>query len=106
MNKILLVFILAFLILGVSEIILAEEFKEGIKLTEGKNVINLSYDFSPIYAADLVKAYPEIATITFSDENQEIGYVNVLGGIGENFVISKNNIYEIITEQEINLNLK
>jgi hypothetical protein len=106
MNKLLLVLIFAFLILGVSEIILAEEFEEGIKITEGKNIVNISYNFSPIYVKDLIKIYPEITTITFNDGNQEIGYVNVLGGIGENFIISENNIYEITTRKEVNLNLK
>jgi hypothetical protein len=99
-------FILIFVILCVSGIIIAEEFKEGIKLIEGKNAINLSLDFNPVYVKDLVKIYPEIQTVTYNDTEQERGYVNVFGGIGDNFVIYPNKIYEITTKQDITLNLK
>lgn len=104
MNKYLLISVFA--ILCISGIILAEDFKEGIKLYEGKNVINMSIEFNPIYVKDLIKIYPEIQTITYNDSEQEMGYVNVFGGIGENFVIFPNKTYEITTKQEITLNLK
>jgi hypothetical protein len=104
MNKYLL--ILIFVIIGISGIIIAEDFKEGIKLAEGKNVINISFEFNPFYVEDLIKIYPEIATVTYNDSKQEFGYVNAFGGIGNNFVIYPNRTYEIITKQEITLNLK
>ncbi|MCX6750038.1 MAG: hypothetical protein NTZ83_01120 [Candidatus Pacearchaeota archaeon] len=106
MNKYFLILLFAVVILGVTGIILAEEFKEGIKLSEGKNIINLSFEFNPLYVEDLVKIYPEIATVTYNESGQEFGYVNVFGGIGENFVIYPNKIYEITTQKEVNLNLK
>jgi hypothetical protein len=106
MNKFLSILTLAIILLGISGIILAEEFKEGIKLSEGKNTINLSFEFSPLYVKDLMILYPEIATATYNESNQEGGYVNVFGGIGENFVIYPNRIYEITAKQEVNLNLK
>ena len=104
MNKYFLISI--FFILCVSGIIIAEDFKEGIKLYEGENTINLSLNFNPIYVGDLVKIYPEIETVTYNDSRQELGYVNAFGGIGNNFVIYPNKIYEITTKQETNLNLK
>ncbi len=105
MNKYLL--ILIFTVLCVSGIIIAEDFKESVELTEGKNLINLSQEFSPLYVEDLVKMYPEITAVTYIDQTEEtFGYVNVFGGIGENFVIYPNLVYEIITKQKITLNLK
>jgi hypothetical protein len=104
MNKYFL--ILIFVILCVSGIIIAEDFREGIKLNEGKNIINISLDFNPLYVKDLIKVYPEIQTVTYNESMQELGYVNVFGGIGDNFVIYPNQIYEITTNQEVNLNLK
>jgi hypothetical protein len=106
MNKFLLTLVFVILIFGISGIIIAEEFKEGIKLSEGKNIINLSFEFSPLYVKDLVLIYPEISTVTYNESNQEWGYVNVFGGIGENFVIYPNKTYEITVKQEVNLNLK
>ena len=106
MNKRLLILFFVLLILGVSGIIIAEEFKEGIKLADGKNLINLSSEFSPLYVGDLVKIYPEIAAVTYDNGEKQVGYVNVFGGVGENFVIYPNTIYEITTKQEVTLNLK
>jgi hypothetical protein len=104
MNKYFL--ILIFIILFASGIIIAEDFKEGVKLTEGKNVVNISTNFNPLYVEDLIKIYPEIETVTYNNSEQELGYVNVFGGIGDNFVIYPNQIYEITTKQEVTLNLK
>jgi hypothetical protein len=106
MNKNLLILTLVLVILGISGVIIAEEFKEGIKLSEGKNLINLSSEFSPLYAEDLVKIYPDITTITYKVGDEEIGYVNVLGGVGENFVVYSHQIYEITVKREVILNLK
>jgi hypothetical protein len=106
MNYKLLLLIFIFAIFSVSGIIIAEDFNEGFKLNEGKDTINLSFEFSPIYVADLLQAYPEITTITYQEGETSFGYVNVFGGIGENFVIYPNKIYEITTIKEVNLNLR
>jgi hypothetical protein len=105
MRKISFVIILM-MILGISGIIFAEEFKEGIKLSEGGNTINFSSDFTPIYVEDLIKFYPEITAVTYNGSQGEIGYVNVFGGVGENFIIAPNKFYEIITKQEVILDLR
>jgi hypothetical protein len=104
MNKYLL--ILVFAVFCVSGIIIAEEFREGVELHEGKNIVNISAEFSPLYVKDLIKIHPEIQTITYNDSRQKFGYVNVFGGIGDNFVISSNKTYEITTKQGVTLNLK
>jgi len=106
MNKFLLILTLTILLFGISGVIIAEEFKDSIKIYQGENTINLSFDFNPLYVKDLMIIYPEIATVTYNESNQEWGYVNVFGGIGENFIISPNKIYTITTNQEVNLNLR
>jgi len=98
--------ILVLVILCISGILLAEDFKEGIKLSEGKNVLNISTEFNPLYVEDLVRIYPDITTITYNDSEKEFGYVNVFGGIGDNFVIYPNKTYEITTRKEVILNLR
>ena len=106
MNKSFLIIITIVILLGITGIIFAEDFKEGIKLEKGKNTINFGFEFSPFYVGDLIKAYPEISTITYNESEQEVGYVNVFGGIGENFVIYPNKTYEVTTSKEVVLNLK
>jgi hypothetical protein len=54
----------------------------------------------------LVKIYPEINAITYYEGDEEKGYVNVFGGVGENFVVMFNNTYEITVEKEVTLKLK
>jgi hypothetical protein len=98
------------LIIGIivlsSAITLAELSGEGIKLNIGENQINFSFDFSPFYTQDLVKAYPEISVITHNENGVEEGYVNIFGGIGKNFLIESNKNYEIIVQKEVTIILK
>lgn len=98
-----LIIIIFFSLIGIA---FAEEFKEGIKINETQSIVNFSFDFSPIYVEDLIRMYPEITSITYNNGTQEIGYVNVFGGIGENFVITSNKIYEITSKQEVILRLE
>ena len=58
-----------------------------------------------------MKTYPEILTITYVGENWEgelieRGYVNVFGGIGENFIIYPNEKYTITVEENLEVKLK
>ncbi len=108
MNRYLLVFFSIFLIclLGISGIIIAEEFKDTIKINEGKELVNFSSEFSPIYVKDLILLNPNITTVTYNNGTHDLGYVDVFGGIGENFVVSPNKIYEITSKGEVTLNLK
>lgn len=107
MKKSVLIGLAIFLILGILGVILAEEIKRSVELSEGKNLINFSQEFSPIYVEDLVKLYPEITAVTsFRNSEEGAGYVNVFGGIGENFVIYPNSVYEIVTKQKTTLDLK
>jgi hypothetical protein len=73
-------------------------------LAEGKN--NFSYDyFKPIYAEDLVLLYPDITAISYVENNVSYGYVNIFGGIGQNFVIQPGKEYEIIAKNKIKIYL-
>ena len=76
-----------------------------IQLIKGKN--NISFDFAPnLYASDLVKAYPEIISISYIENEKSLGYVNVFGGIGKDFPIQGNESYEIIVSKNITLILR
>lgn len=107
MNKLLLIILILIFGIVVTGVIFAEEFKseDGIRLNEGKNIFNTSLEFTPIYVEDLIKLFPEIATISYIENEEEKGYVNVFGGIGENFPILPNMTYEIVSTKEVKLNL-
>jgi len=107
MNKLFLVTIILIFSLGIIGILFAEDFNlnDGIRLNKGENIINTSAEFNPIYASELVRIFPEIATIIYNDSGEEIGYVNVFGGIGDNFIVLPNKTYEITTTKEVILNL-
>lgn len=74
----------------------------SIKLSEGKNdvVLNIS---EPFYVETLIKLNPDIEVVSYKEENKTIGYVNVFGGIGKNFIIESGKEYEIIVSKDINL---
>ncbi|MGD9276123.1 MAG: hypothetical protein PVJ67_03035 [Candidatus Pacearchaeota archaeon] len=70
----------------------------GIFLEKGKNIflLNSSQNF---YVADLVKLNPEIEAVSFYENNESKGYVNFLGGVGENFAIKDGVNYEIFMRE-------
>lgn len=89
------IFVLFSIMLISSQDIFSKELKQGKNFV----VINLS---EPIYVETLVNINPDIEAVSYFENNQTIGYVNVLGGIGENFVI-ENKEYEIIVSKDVNL---
>lgn len=107
MSRIILIILVLISLLGLAGVLFADEFNfnEGIKLIEGKNIVNTSLELTPIYVEDLIKLFPEIATISYTEDEEEKGYVNVFGGIGENFPILPNMTYEITSTKEVILNL-
>lgn len=91
-----------------SAITFAEIFPEkgGIQLNPGENEILIPEDVSPFYVKDLVFAYPEILTVTYFEFEEEKGYANVLGGVGEDFIIYPNHRYNITLEEKLEVILK
>lgn len=96
-------FILIFVLTLLAGFIVAERFLE-IELSKGKNEIR--FNISGVYASDLIKFYPEIETITYREENETIGFVNIFGGIGVNFMLESNRTYEINSNKNITIYLK
>jgi hypothetical protein len=94
------------LVIFSTAIALAELSDERIELKIGENLVNFSFEFSPFYSHDLVKAYPDISVISHNKDGVVEGYVNVFGGIGKNFLIEANKDYEIITKKEVTIILK
>ena len=74
---------------------------DKIILKEGKNKITTSPDFSPIYVKDFIKLNPDIEVISYNFENESTGYINILNGIGQNFIIYPEKEYEIVSKKEV-----
>ncbi|MBR9705755.1 hypothetical protein GOV14_01850 [Candidatus Pacearchaeota archaeon] len=74
---------------------------DSYKMIRGKNVVSLNLT-NPLYVETLVKLNPEIEVVSFFQENQNLGYINLFEGIGDNFVIQE-GVYEIIAKQDFKL---
>jgi len=80
------------------------EFQEGkIKLNKGENIVSPEFNFSQIRVSELIERNPEILVVTFLDGEKKIGYINQFGGIGEDFLISQNQKYEIICKEALEI---
>lgn len=73
--------------------------QKEVELIRGKN--NLSVNWSGPMVEELVEEYPQIEAISSREENK--GYVNVFGGIGENFRIEENKKYEVAVSENITI---
>jgi len=78
--------------------------KTGILLKTGKNYLILNQS---LYAKEIIILNPEIESLSYFDEflNKSIGYVNVFGGVGSNFITNPEKAYEINVKEDINLRL-
>ncbi len=76
----------------------------GANLVKGKNLV--SFNTSEFfYVKTFVNMNPDIEVVSFSDGENTIGYVNFLGGIGENFIMGGGMDYEIIMKENATINL-
>jgi len=82
------------------------EFDSKIPLLQGENEILIPEYVSPFYVHDLIKSYPEILTVTYFEFEEEKGYANLFGGVGENFIIYPNQLYNITVSKDMEVNLK
>jgi len=96
-NKIL---VIALLITILSFSALSESVQ--LNLSKGKNFVVFNFT-EPFYAETLIKLNPSIEAISYTENNKTIGYVNVFGGVGKNFIIQKNKKYEIIVKENSTL---
>ena len=87
--------------------------QERIFIERGENKVLMPLEFSPVYVSNLIKEYPEIIMVTYFSENigkegepEEIGYVNVFGGVGKNFIIYGNSTYFITVENDLEVLLR
>lgn len=74
----------------------------GVILVEGRNQFVTE---RAILVKELVVLNPEIEYVSYFDEflNKQIAYVNVFGGVGNNFLIEPMKVYEISVKEEIEL---
>lgn len=101
MKKIFLV--VAVVLILLVQFMIAEKFLK-VEISEGKNNIFMNYSLG--HASDLTKLYPEIETITYEEDGEKIGYVNVFGGIGKDFLLEPNKTYEINSNKNITIYVK
>lgn len=105
------IFILILIILSIlfsTAITLAELIsnENEIQLVEGENQITIPESVSPFYVSDLMKSYPEILTITYFEFEKEIGYANIFGGVGENFIIYPTQEYTFTVNKDMEVKLR
>ena len=95
---ILLFFLLGIIILG---FVLAGD-GQGTKLHKGKNYLEIN---QTIYINELVSLNPDIESVSYFNKflNKDIGYVNVFGGVGSNFLTKQGQIYEISVNKNMSL---
>ncbi|MGV8152525.1 MAG: hypothetical protein ACP5OG_05580 [Candidatus Nanoarchaeia archaeon] len=104
MKKIILFLILFVCVSYASIIAMQEEINQGgIFLIKGKNFIEINSS-SLIYAREIILLNPQIQSISYTEGNTSVGYLNAFGGIGRNFLVVPGN-YEINSLKEGNLEL-
>jgi len=77
-----------------------------VSLNVGKNILNTTEYFPPIYASEFLKEHAEIQSISFNEYGNSYGYVRAFGGIGTNILIESGRIYEIQATEPINISLR
>lgn len=80
----------------------SHEEDTGIVLEKGRNEVQLD---RAILVKELVVLNPEIEYVSYNDEflNKQISYLNVFGGVGNNFLMEPGKVYEISVRKEIEL---
>jgi hypothetical protein len=102
-GKLLFILILILgLVFSFAGVYSADLTDNSTNLLIGKNHIKFNLA-EPFYARDLVKLNPSIAVVSYTEDNGTIGYVNLFGGIGENFIIENELDYEIILKKNTEL---
>ena len=75
---------------------LALETEEEMKyeLQKGKNEIVF---YKEMNASEIIEKNPEINVISYFDEetNKSVGFVNAFGGLGRDFRVSNETVYEV-----------
>lgn len=83
---------------------MAEELhsRSGVILLEGKNQVEID---RAVLVKEIVILNPEIEYVSYYDEflNKQVAYVNVFGGVGDNFLIEPGRIYEFSVRKKIEL---
>lgn len=89
-----------FLVIGVSSV-----ENSNLSVTKGKN--NVSFEKGQeFFVSTLINLNPNIESVSYIDsEGKSHGYVNFAGGMGENFMIDSSKNYEIVSKENVNLEL-
>ena len=71
-----------------------------LNLFDGKNIVEFN-SAGPFYVKTFVELNPSIEVISYIGDNETIGYINIFGGIGDNFIIQENRKYEIVVRENL-----
>jgi hypothetical protein len=78
----------------------------GAELVVGKNNVSVSEFFYPVYVGDLVANNPQIQSVTLVEGGVRLAYVNVFGGIGQNFLFESGKLYEVHVSSAGNITIR
>lgn len=73
-----------------------------VPIFEGENILSFNIS-SHFYVKTLVELNPNIEVVSYRDINETKGYANVFGGVGKNFYIENNTMYEIYSSKNTTL---
>ena len=99
--KTLFIIIFAISLVFAISLIISSKENLSIELSKGKNYVRLNVS-ELFYVETLVKLNPLIEAVSYKEENETIGYVNIFKGVGKNFVIQDRE-YEIVAKESTNL---
>lgn len=76
---------------------------KNLLLYSGKNLVYLN-NTEPFYVGDMIKLNPDIEYVSYqTSDNSTKGFINVFGGIGENFIVFSDVEYEVFVARNISL---
>lgn len=74
----------------------------GLLLREGKNKIIFN-ETNSFNASTLIKLNPGVEVVSYKEGNITFGYINFMGGLGDDFEIRKGVSYEIYSSKNTTL---
>jgi hypothetical protein len=90
------IFILIVLVMVLSLVSVFSETPLPLSLNKGKNYLRFNAT-KPFYVETFVKLNPSVEAISYKEDNRTVGYVNIYGGVGKNFVIRSDIEYEVVS---------
>ena len=72
-----------------------------MNVKKGENNIMVENYFHSLPVSSLISTNPQVQSVTLLEEGQTLGYVNVFGGIGTDFLIEPGKTYEVHSSEDL-----